>query len=109
MIEKNTNDLCNSEVYKELISTRKKITRPLALLMLAVYYIYILVIAFSPETLAAPVGDGPATLGIVVGLGIILFSFVITGIAVHLANTRLEPLTQTLHRLAEGHGGQHDA
>lgn len=102
MVEKTLHDLCNSDEYKELISTRKKVTRPLAFLMLAVYYIYILVIAFAPDILAKPIGDGPTTLGILIGLGIILFSFVITGIAVHFANTRLEPLTEKLHLKADG-------
>ena len=103
MVEKKLNDLRNSDEYKTLLETRKKMTKPLAISMLVVYYVYILVIAFAPEVLAKPLGDGPTTMGIAVGLGIILFSFIVTGIAVHAANTELEPLTKKLHeKFGEG-------
>lgn len=104
MIEPTLKKISESDEYKALVETRKKANKPLALAMLLVYYVYILVIAFSPETLATPIGDGPTTLGIVVGLGIILFTFVITGIAVHTANKQLEPLTDALHKKLEEGG-----
>lgn len=83
--------------YQELVSTRSKITWPLAALMLVVYYAYILVIAFAPDFFATKIGEGHMTYGIVIGLGVILFSFLLTGIYVHTANTKLEGLTEKLH------------
>ena len=91
-----------SEDYKKLVETRSKIMWPLAILMFAVYYGFIMVIAFTPDVFAVPIGEGHTTLGIVVGLGVIIFSFIVTGIYVHKANTVLEPLTDKLHKKMEG-------
>ncbi len=48
--------------------------------MLVVYYSFILVIAFSPATFAVKLGEGVTTVGIPVGLGVIIIAFVLTGI-----------------------------
>ena len=96
MIEKKLDELQHLPEYKELIATRSRIVWPLAALMLLVYYAYILVIAFKPELFATRIGEGHTTLGIVIGLGLIFFSFLLTGIYVHKANSKLEPLTKKL-------------
>ena len=87
----------DSDDYKKLLSVRRKTALPLAYAMLGVYYAYILVIAFKPEVFAVKIGDGHTTIGMITGLGVILFSFIITGIYVHKANTVLEPLTEKIH------------
>lgn len=94
--------LRESEAYKSLISLRSKSKWSLAALMLVVYYGFILIIAFEPEIFATKVGDGHTSLGIVVGLGVILFSFLITGFYVRKANKVFEPLTHEIHKMAEG-------
>lgn len=92
--------------YKRLVETRSGLVWPLSITMLIVYYAYILVIAFAPELLAEKVSaNGHTTYGIVAGLGVILFSFLITGIYVHKANTVLEPLAEKLHKAS---GGSHE-
>ena len=92
-----------SSEYQQLVQTRTRLVWPLSALMLAVYFAYILVIAFAPEILAVKVSpDGHTTYGIIVGLGVILFSFLITGYYVHKANTVLEPLA---HKLQQNIGG----
>lgn len=102
MIEKKLDALRHTDEYKALVAARSKIAWPLTFLMLGVYYAYILVIAFAPDVFAQKIGEGHTTVGIVVGLGVILFSFVLTGIYVHKANTVLEPMTEELHKKAEG-------
>ncbi|MCB9963678.1 MAG: DUF485 domain-containing protein [Rhodospirillales bacterium] len=96
MIEKKLDELQHLSEYRDLVATRRRIIWPLAILMLLVYYAYILVIAFKPELFAAKIGEGHTTFGIVIGLGLIFFSFLLTGIYVHKANTKLEPLTKKL-------------
>lgn len=95
--------LQDTDEYKELISTRRKLAWPLAALMLVVYYAYIMIIAFDPEIFAEKIGDGHTTVGMVTGLGVIIFTFIVTGIYVHKANTILEPLTEKLHEKVGGH------
>lgn len=83
--------------YQELVSKRTSFAWILAVTMLAVYYTFILVIAFAPDTLGAPLSaTGVMTVGIPVGIAIILFAFVITGIYVFRANGEFDRLTKEI-------------
>lgn len=86
--------------YADLTRARKKIMWPLSLATIAVYFALILTIAFYPTTLGQPIGDGVTSIGMVLGLGVILFCMVITGIYVYYANHVLEPLTQAIVKKA---------
>ncbi len=87
----------NNPKYKELVSKRTSFAWILAVVMLAVYYTFILVIAFAPKTLGAPLSAGSVmTVGIPVGIAIILFAFVITGIYVFRANGEFDRLTKEI-------------
>ena len=65
----------------------------LTLLMMVVYYGYIALIAFNKPFLAQPIGAGVTTLGIPIGMGVIIFTIVITGIYVRRANSEFDALT----------------
>lgn len=82
--------------YQELVSKRSSYGWVLTALMMIVYYGYILVIAFKKELLAAKLGAGVMTVGIPVGLGVILFTIIITGIYVRRANSEFDALTKEL-------------
>jgi uncharacterized membrane protein (DUF485 family) len=82
--------------YAALTRARKKIIWPLSLATVLVYFALILTIAFDPTSLGNPIGDGVTSIGIVLGLGVILFCMVITGIYVYYANRVLEPLTRAI-------------
>ena len=72
--------------------------------MLVVYYGFILMIAFDPSLLATKIGDSHTSYGIVVGLGVMFFSFLITCTYVHKANQVLDPLTKKLRDSASSNG-----
>jgi uncharacterized membrane protein (DUF485 family) len=79
--------------YQKLISERSSFAWKLTITMLTVYYAFILLIAFSPETLGAKiVAGGMATVGIPVGVAIIIFAFILTGIYVKRANSEFDGL-----------------
>ena len=79
--------------YQKLVSERSSFAWKLTITMLVVYYAFILLIAFSPETLGAKiVAGGMATVGIPVGIAIIVFAFVLTGIYVGRANSEFDGL-----------------
>jgi uncharacterized membrane protein (DUF485 family) len=82
--------------YAALTRARKKIMWPLSLATIVAYFALILTIAFNPTALGSPVGDGVTSIGMVLGLGVILFCMVITGIYVYYANRVLEPLTRAI-------------
>ena len=82
--------------YHKLVAARTSYGWMLTIIMLIVYYGYIAVIAFSKETLAAKLGAGVMTVGIPVGLGVILFTIIITGIYVRRANSEFDALTRDI-------------
>jgi uncharacterized membrane protein (DUF485 family) len=83
--------------YQQLRSTRNAYGWIMTALMLIVYYGYIALIAFNKAFLATPLGaTGVTTIGIPIGVGVILFTIVITGIYVRRANTEFDALKQQL-------------
>lgn len=86
----------NNPAYLELRRKRNRLGLALTLLMLIVYYGYIALIAFDKEFLAKPIGAGVTTLGIPIGLGVIIFSVIITGLYVRRANTEFDQLTRDI-------------
>ena len=85
--------------YKELTTKRNRFAWTLSLIMLLVYYAFILTIAFSPEVLAIPISEGSViSIGIPIGIFIILFSFFLTGLYVYKANGTYDVLLEDIKR-----------
>lgn len=82
--------------YHQLVKVRSRFGWALTGLMLLVYYGYILLIAFNKEFLASKTGEGVMTWGMPVGLFVIVFTVVITGIYVRRANKQFDELTQAI-------------
>jgi uncharacterized membrane protein (DUF485 family) len=79
--------------YHELKRKRNSFGWMLTVLMLVVYYGYIALIAFNKPFLAQPIGAGVTTLGVPIGMGVIIFTIAITGIYVRRANGEYDRLT----------------
>ena len=79
--------------YHELRRKRNAFGWTLTVLMLVVYFGYIALIAFNKPFLAQPIGNGVTTLGIPIGMGVIVFTILITGIYVRRANGEYDTLT----------------
>ena len=79
--------------YLELKRKRNSFGWLLTILMMVVYYGYIALIAFNKPFLATPIGSGVTTLGIPIGMGVIVFTIVITAIYVRRANSEYDDLT----------------
>jgi uncharacterized membrane protein (DUF485 family) len=83
--------------YRELVRRRSRFTWALTAIMLIVYFGYILLIAFDKTFLAQPVSSGSATsLGIPIGLGVILIAIVLTGLYVRRANRDFDPMLEAV-------------
>lgn len=82
--------------YQQLKATRTRLGWWLTILMLIVYYGYIGLIAFDKALLAKPVGAGVTTLGIPLGIAVIVFTVVITGVYVRRANNEFDALTRDI-------------
>ena len=79
--------------YLELRKKRNTFGWSLTLLMMVVYYGYIALIAFNKPFLAQPIGAGVTSLGVPIGMGVIIFTVLITGIYVRRANSEFDDLT----------------
>jgi uncharacterized membrane protein (DUF485 family) len=86
--------------YHELRRKRNSFGWLLTMLMMVVYYGYIALIAFNKPFLAQPIGAGVTSLGIPIGLGVIIFTIVITGLYVRRANGEFDRLTAEILREA---------
>jgi uncharacterized membrane protein (DUF485 family) len=74
-------------------SKRNSFGITLSILMIIVYYGYILLIAFNKEWLATKIGAGMVTsIGIPLGVGVIIFTIIVTNIYVRRANTEFDEL-----------------
>ncbi|MCG5514517.1 MULTISPECIES: DUF485 domain-containing protein [unclassified Ectothiorhodospira] len=88
--------------FQRLVKKRSRLAWILSFAMLIVYYSFILLVAFLPDVLAMqPFGDSIITLGVPMGVGIILFAFLLTGIYVYKANTEFDRLTAAVREHAE--------
>jgi uncharacterized membrane protein (DUF485 family) len=86
----------NNPKYQQLVSTRSKFAWTLSIIMLVVYYAFILVLAFEPQILGTKMGAGVMTVGIPVGIAIILIAFVLAGLYVKKANGEYDRLTREI-------------
>lgn len=87
--------------YQQLKSTRNAYGWVMTILMLVVYYGYIALIAFDKAFLAQPLGAGVTTVGIPIGVGVILFTVIITGIYVRRANNEFDALKEEIIKEAK--------
>ncbi|WP_342164145.1 DUF485 domain-containing protein [Methylobacterium sp. SD21] len=84
--------------FQQLVAERTKFGWILTGLMLVVYFGFIGLIAFDKSVMAIKVGGGTASLGLFLGVFVILFAFLLTGIYVARANTRFDALSDALKR-----------
>ena len=79
--------------YHELRRKRNSFGWLLTIIMMVVYYGYIALIAFNKPFLAQPIGAGVTSVGVPIGMFVIVFTIVITGIYVRRANGEYDRLT----------------
>lgn len=87
--------------YEALVRRRSRFTWTLTAIMLIVFFGYILLIAFDKALLATPIGGGTTTLGIPIGIGVILAGIVLTGVYVRRANRDFDKAVDAIRRDAQ--------
>ncbi|MGK9173566.1 DUF485 domain-containing protein [Yokenella regensburgei] len=87
----------NNAHFRELVEKRQRFATILSLIMLVIYVSFILLIAFAPGWLGTPISDGSSiTRGIPIGVGVILISFILTGVYVWRANGEFDRLNRAV-------------
>jgi uncharacterized membrane protein (DUF485 family) len=95
-----TSRILNDPAYQELKAKRSRFGWWLTLAMLVVYYGFILLVAFDKPFLATRLGSGVTTIGMPIGLAVIVFTVVITGLYVRRANSEFDALTEQIAKAA---------
>ena len=95
-----TTRVARNPKYQELKAKRTRMGWWLTLAMMVVYYGFILLVAFDKSFLLTRLGAGVTTIGMPLGLGVIVFTVLITGIYVHRANGRYDALTALIAKAA---------
>jgi uncharacterized membrane protein (DUF485 family) len=90
--------IARSPAYQELTAKRSSFGWILTALMMIVYYGFILLVAFNKELLTTRLGSGVTTWGMPIGLGVILFTIIITVIYVRRANSEFDALTAQIQK-----------
>ena len=83
--------------FAELVQQRNTLARSLTIAMFVLYFGFILLVAFAPSFLGTPIAEGSVTtIGIPVGVLVIVSAFVLTGIYVAKANSTFDTLNQQI-------------
>ena len=82
--------------YIELKHKRTSLGWWLSLAGMIAYYGFILLVAFDKPLLAQKLGSGVTTVGMPLGVAVIVFTIVITWYYVRRANSEFDPLTEQI-------------
>jgi uncharacterized membrane protein (DUF485 family) len=93
----------NDPDFIQLVTVRTKFAWTLTIVMLVIYFGFVLTIAFDPSILGTPLSTGSVTtVGIPVGVAVIISAFLLTGIYVRRANGEFDELTRRIKAKAKG-------
>ena len=85
--------VASNPMYHLLVKMRSSYSIVMTLCVMAVYYGYILLIAFDKEWLGTKLGtDMTTSIGIPLGVGVIVVTIILTNIYVRRANTEFDQL-----------------
>lgn len=84
--------------YQELKAKRSSFGWILTWLMMIVYYGFIVLVAYNKELMSSKIGAGVTTLGMPIGLFVIVFTIAITAIYVRRANSEFDDLTEEIKK-----------
>ena len=83
--------IINDKNFKSLVKRKSYISWLLSAITLLTYFSFILLVAFFPEVLGHKISDESIiTIGIPIGISIIILAFASTGIYVFIANKEFE-------------------
>ena len=89
-------ELLEDPEFKRLAKRKNSISLTLTVLMMLIYFGFIFLLAFAPSAISSPVSG--ATLGIPVGIGVILFAWVLTGVYVRWANDSYDTMVANVKK-----------
>ena len=87
----------NNPKFHRLVARRSRLAWGLSSIIVLMYFSFILLIAFAPDILGQPISETSLiTIGIPLGIFIIVTAFVLTGIYVYKANNDFDRINQEI-------------
>jgi uncharacterized membrane protein (DUF485 family) len=80
--------------YQQLKRNRTRLGWWLSLAGMLAYYGFILLVAFNKPLLSQKIGTGVTTLGMPLGVAVIVFTIIITWVYIRRANSEFDTLTE---------------
>jgi uncharacterized membrane protein (DUF485 family) len=94
-IRKSAHEVINSPDFKRIVAKRWSVSGILLVLLFISYYGYIIIIGSNKAFFAQKIGE-VTTLGIPVGVGVIVFAFILTATYIAWANKIYDPEVERL-------------
>ena len=92
-MEKSAREMLDSAEFRGVVRRRWRVSLALTAVLFVVYYGYILLIAFDKEWLGTKLGtDMTTSIGIPLGVGVIVVTIILTNIYVRRANTKFDDM-----------------
>jgi len=91
----------NNPKFKELVRKRDRFAWTLSIIVLVIYYAFILLVAFAGDFLSGPLYTGSLIpVGMPIGVGVIVVSFILAAVYVTRANGEFDALTSQIMKEA---------
>ena len=87
--------------FLEFVAMRSRYGIIMSIISAAAYYGFILLVAFDKQLLATKIGSGVTTLGVPLGVGVIVFTIILTWIYVRRANTEFDAINESIIKEAQ--------
>ena len=88
--------------FLEFVAMRSRYGIIMSIISAAAYYGFILLVAYDKEFLAAKLGAGMTTsVGVPMGVGVIVFTIILTWIYVRRANTEFDAINESIIKEAQ--------
>lgn len=85
--------------FRQLVERRSRFSWSLSAIVIAVFYGFVMVVAFNPKAIGQPIAEGSMwTVGIVFGLAMFICFWLMTAIYVRRANTEFDAISQEVVR-----------
>lgn len=87
--------------FQALVRARSRLGWSLTAVIFVVYFGFILLVAFNKEDggiLSTRVGGGTTSIAILAGLGILVFTFLLNGLYILIANSKFDRMTDELRQ-----------
>ena len=82
--------------FLQFVAMRNRYSMIMTIVSAAAYYGFILLVAFDKEFLARKIGPGVTSLGVPIGVGVIVFTIILTWIYVRRANSEFDDTNEAL-------------